>query len=276
MSLKIFDTHAHYTDAKYDVDRESLFKKMYIEGVDKITLIGPNFDESKAEKALAYKYNGMSNMPHFYYTIGDHPDEIINELPESDVGVKHLGEMEALCKDNGENVSAVAIGEVGLDYFGDFKIADTYNHQKEWFIAYINLAKKLNLPIVVHSRDACEDTMKILKEYGKGLNGIIHCFSYEKEIALEYIKMGFHIGIGGVVTFKNARKLKEVAKEIPIESIVTETDCPWMAPTPHRGERNESTYIKFVIEEIGKIRNVDLESLSGILYNNAMQVYNLI
>lgn len=273
--MKIFDTHAHYSDTKYDEDREKLFKKMYIEGVDKICLIGPNKSESILEKGIFNKYNNCQDMPHFYYTVGDHPDEIIKDLPDSDAGVKHLAEMEALCKDENGNITAVAIGEIGLDYYGEQKNEDIYKHQQKWFIAYMELAKKLSLPIVVHSRDACEDTMRIVKEYGKSLGGIIHCFSYEKETAREYVKMGYYIGIGGVLTFKNARKLKEVVEDIELTSLVTETDCPWLAPTPHRGERNESTYIKYVLEEIARIKNMDIDEVSSILYENAKKVYRL-
>lgn len=274
--MKIFDTHAHYSDSKYDGDREELFKKIYIEGVDKICLIGPNMIESVAEKKLCCKYNKCNELPHFFYSVGDHPDEIINDLPESEIGVRHLCDMERLCMESDGKVSAVAIGEIGLDYYGDGKSENTYSHQQEWFIAYINLAKKLHLPIVVHSREACKDTFDIIKKYAKDVGGVIHCFSYEKEIALQYIDMGFYIGVGGVVTFKNARKLKEVVESIPIEYIVTETDCPFLAPTPHRGERNESSYIKYVIDEIARLKDLDVDKVSEKLYNNANKMYGLI
>ena len=164
---------------------------------------------------------------------------------------------------------------IGLDYYGDHKGKEDYELQKKWFIAEINLAKKLDLPIVVHSRDACKDTLDIIKTYAKGLTGIIHCFSYEKEVALEYVDMGYCIGVGGVVTFKNGRKLKEVVEAIPIENIVAETDAPWLTPMPYRGKRNESDYIKYVIEEIAKIKNIDVETTAEVLYNNALEVYGL-
>lgn len=267
--MKIFDTHAHYSDSKYDEDREELFKKMYIEGVDRICLIGPNLSETKEEKAIIQKYKDMDGIPKFCFTAGDHPDEIIKEKPDSEKGVKHLADFES------ELSGAVAVGEIGLDYFGDGKDENTYKHQKEWFIAFLELAKKLHLPIVVHSRDACKDTLDIIKTYGKDLTGIIHCFSYEKEIANEYIKMGYYIGIGGALTFKNNRKNKEVVENIPIESIVTETDCPWLAPTPHRGERNESDYIKLVIDEIARLKGTTADAISDVLYKNALDVYDI-
>ena len=272
--IKIFDTHAHYSDNVYDNDRETLFKKMYEDGVASITLIGASLEESKKEKELAIKCANAKGVPKFYYTIGDHPDEIPKFSPESQEGTDYLEVLENLCKTNGK-VDAIAIGEIGLDYHGDFKTEDDYKNQKEWFKCEISLAKNLNLPIVVHSRDACEDTFSIVKEYMKGMNGIIHCFSYEKEKAIEYAKLGFYIGVGGVVTFKNGRKLKEVVESIPIEKIVTETDAPWLSPTPHRGERNNSSYIKYVIEEIANLKGMDVEKTAEILYNNALDVYGL-
>lgn len=272
--IKIFDTHAHYNDQIYDVDREELFKRMYGDGVLDITLIGASLSESKEEKAIAESNKGVDGIPKLHYTIGDHPDEIIKVEPTSSEGVNHLNALENLCMD-GKQVSAVAIGEIGLDYHGDFKSEEDYRLQKKWFIAEIELAKKLNLPIVVHSRDACNDTLQTIKDNAKNYRGIIHCFSYESEIAEEYIKLGYHIGIGGTVTFKNARKVKEVVESIPIESIVTETDAPWLAPTPHRGERNESSYIRLVIEEIARLKAMEVEKASEILYQNALNVYNL-
>lgn len=272
--IKIFDTHAHYSAEIYDSDRKELFHKMFEEGVNAVTLIGASLEESKKEKELAVRYRDIENIPKFYYTVGDHPDEIPKFDPKSDLGANYLKELEELCFGDGK-IDAVAIGEIGLDYHGDFKTDFDYKNQAKWFIEEIELAKRLKLPIVVHSRDACKDTFDIVKEYAKGMNGIIHCFSYERETAIDYVKLGFHIGVGGVVTFKNGRKLREVVESIPIESIVTETDAPWLSPTPFRGKRNESTYIKYVIEEIAKIKNMSVEDASNILYNNALKVYNL-
>ena len=272
--MRIFDTHAHYSDEKYDEDRLQLFEKMYVDGVDKVTLIGASKIESEKEKNLAIKYNAIQKVPRFYYTVGDHPDEIIKASPESSEGLSYLDELRKLTQIDGKTL-ALAIGEIGLDYHGGFKTDWDYKNQKEWFIAEIELARSLNLPIVVHSRDACKDTLDIIKEHAKDLRGIIHCFSYEKEIAKEYIKLGYYIGIGGTVTFKNARKTKEVIEAIDLASIVTETDSPWLAPTPHRGERNDSSYIKYVIEEIAKLKNTELEKTAEILYDNALEVYNL-
>ena len=272
--MRIFDTHAHYSDEKYDIDRDELFSKMYNDGVDRVTLIGASKVESEKEKAIALKYNAMERVPKFYYTVGDHPDEILKCDPDSAEGVSYLDELKKIIYVDGK-VTAIAIGEIGLDYHGDFKNESDYENQKKWFIAELNIAKELNLPIVVHSRDACKDTLDMIKTYAKDLSGIIHCFSYEAEIAREYAKLGYYIGIGGTVTFKNGRKVKEVVDAVDIKSIVTETDAPWLAPTPFRGERNTSSYIKYVIEEIARIKNMDVEAAAEILYNNAKEVYNI-
>lgn len=273
--MKIFDTHAHYSDNIYDVDREELYKNMFAEGVSDIALIGASLENSKKEKEIAKAYNKKEGLPNFYYVIGTHPDEIPNFYPDSDEGKEYLKNLESLVYSDSGTIEAVAIGEIGLDYYGDNKTEEDYKRQKEWFIAELNLARKLDLPIVVHSRDACKDTLDIVKTFAKGLTGIIHCFSYEKDIALEYVKLGYCIGVGGVVTFKNGRKLKEVVEAIPLENIVTETDAPWLAPMPYRGKRNESSYIKYVIEEIAKIKRIDIDTLSEVLYNNAVEIYGL-
>ena len=273
--MKIFDTHAHYSDAVYDADRESVLKKIYEDGVTHAVLIGAGIVESKSEKELAREFNKLSGVPKLFFTIGDHPDEIPKIDPDSEEGTKYLLELENLCKDGRGIVEAVAIGEIGLDYHGDFKTDEDYKNQAKWFIAEIDLAKKLGLPIVVHSRDACKDTLELVKNYAKDLSGIIHCFSYEKEIAAEYVKLGYYVGVGGTVTFKNGRKIKEVVEHIPIENIVTETDAPWLSPMPYRGERNDSSRIKYVIEEIARLKNVDTEYAMNILYDNAFKVYRL-
>lgn len=274
--IKMFDTHAHYNDEIYNDDRKKVFSDMYANGVTHVTLIGASLKDSKSEKEIVNKYKSISNIPTLYYTIGDHPDEIPKFTPYSVEGVSYLNELELLCKDESGKVDAIAIGEIGMDYHGDFKTEEDFKNQERWFIAEIELAKKLNLPIVIHSRDACQITYDIVKQHASGVGGIVHCFSYEKEIAKEYIKLGFHIGIGGTVTFKNGRKVKEVVENIPIESIVTETDAPWLAPTPFRGKRNQSAYISYVIEEIARLKNMDIEKAADILYNNAFNVYKII
>lgn len=267
---KIFDTHAHYTDIKYDGDREKLFENIKLLGVTDTTLVSASLSESEKTRDLYIKCKDNENFPNMYFTIGEHPDEIITDHPESEIGIDHLNKLEKFTS------GAVAIGEIGLDYYGKEDLDPIYKkNQQEWFIAELNLAKKLNLPVVIHSRDACKDTMDIMKEYGKDLRGVIHCFAYEKDVALEYINMGYFIGVGGIITFKNARKLVEIVESIPLEYIVTETDSPYLAPVPHRGERNDSSNIKYVIEKIADIKKIDVDKCADIVYENAKRLYNI-
>ena len=167
----------------------------------------------------------------------------------------------------------VAVGEIGLDYYWD---NESHAMQKKWFIRQLELARELSLPVLIHSREAAADTMDIMKEYAGGLKGVIHCYSYSREMAKEYVKMGFYIGVGGVVTFKNARKLKETVEEIPLEAIVLETDCPYLAPVPFRGKRNHSAYIRYVAEEIAGLKGVAYEKVVAQTEMNAEKLYGIV
>ena len=166
----------------------------------------------------------------------------------------------------------MAVGEIGLDYYWD---NESHEVQKKWFVRQLNLARELDLPVIIHSRDAAEDTLNIMKEHGKGLRGVIHCFSYSKELAEEYEKMGFYIGIGGVVTFKNGKKLKEIAATIPLERILLETDCPYLAPEPHRGKRNSSLYIPHIAQEIADLRGITYEEVVAQTELNGKELFNI-
>ena len=166
----------------------------------------------------------------------------------------------------------VAVGEIGLDYHWDVEPREV---QQKWFIRQLDLARKVGLPVNIHSRDASEDTFLIIKEHASDLTGIIHCFSGSKELAAEYVKLGYYIGVGGVVTFKNGKKLKSVVEAIPLTSIVLETDCPYLAPEPNRGKRNESAYIQYVAEEIARLKGISVEEILTQTEINAKQVYQL-
>lgn len=250
----IFDTHAHYDDEQFNDDRDILLTHMEDNGVSTIINVGASLDGCKNSIALAEKY------PFIYAAIGVHPDEVgsLNE------------ETFAWLKKQCEHQKVVAVGEIGLDYYWD---NESHDLQKKWFIAQLNIAKEKNLPVVIHSREAAQDTLEIMKEYAKDLTGIIHCFSYSVEMAKEYIKMGFYIGIGGVVTFKNSKKLKDVVSEIPLERIVLETDCPYLSPVPNRGKRNSSLNLKYVIEEIASIKDISPEEVIRQTELNAYTVY---
>jgi len=252
----IFDTHAHYDDEQFDTDRDELLKSMPENGVGAIVNVGASLEGCRRSMELARRY------PFVYAAVGVHPDEVgaLNE--------KTFAMLEEWCR--GDKV--VAVGEIGLDYYWDKEARDM---QKEWFIRQLELAGRVNLPVNIHSRDASEDTFQIMKEHGKGLKGIIHCFSGSRELAVEYVKLGFYIGVGGVVTFKNAKKLKQVVEAVPLESIVLETDCPYLAPQPYRGKRNQSGYIKYVAEEVAGLKDVTCEEVIRQTEENARRVYGI-
>lgn len=197
-----------------------------------------------------------------YAAVGVHPDEVgaLNE------------ETFARMKELFAKPKVVAVGEIGLDYYWDNEAHDL---QKKWFIRQLELARELDLPVLIHSREAAADTMEIMKQYGQGLNGVIHCYSYSKEMAREYVDMGYYIGVGGVVTFKNARKLKETVEEIPLSSILLETDCPYLAPEPNRGKRNSSLNLIYVAEKIAEIKGVTCEEVIAQTEANARKMYRL-
>lgn len=251
------DSHAHLDDERFDDDRETVIKNLKTDQIDIVINIGADIASSKSTLNLAQTYDNI------YSVVGVHPHSV-SEL----VGLG-LDEIEKLARDE----KTVAIGEIGLDYYYENSPKQL---QKEYFIEQIRLAKKLDLPIVIHSREAVKDTLDIIKsEKSSNLRGVMHCFSSSVEIAKEYVKLGFYIAIGGVVTFKNARVTKEVAKYVPLESLLIETDCPYLAPEPFRGKRNEPKYIKYTAEEIAKIKEVDLEEIAKITSANAKKLFEI-
>lgn len=254
--MMIFDTHAHYDDEQFDTDREELLTSMEENNVGTIVNVSATFDSCARVTKMALKY------PFMYAAVGVHPDEV-GALDD-----EKFAKMESLLSEE----KVVAVGEIGLDYYWD---NESHDLQKEWFIRQLDLARKHDLPVLIHSREAAADTMAIMKEHAQGLGGVIHCYSYSKEMAKEYVKMGFYIGIGGVVTFKNARKVKETVEEIPLTSIVLETDCPYLAPEPYRGKRNNSAYIRYVAEEIAKIKGISCEEVIAQTEENARKMYHL-
>lgn len=252
----IFDTHAHYDDAQFDEDREELLNSMQEQGVGVIVNVSATYDSCESVVDMVQKY------PFMYAAVGIHPDEV-GSLTE-----ERFARMEELFQRD----KVVAVGEIGLDYYWD---NESHDIQKKWFVRQLDLARRLSLPVLIHSREAAADTMEVMKEQAKGLKGIIHCYSYSREMAREYVKMGFHIGVGGVVTFKNARKLKETVEEIPLTSIVLETDCPYLAPVPYRGKRNQSGYIRYVAEVIAEIKGVSFDEVVAQTRENAREVYGV-
>lgn len=252
----IFDSHAHYDLEQFDEDRDELLSSMGDHQVGAIVNVGANWNSVTETVALAEKY------PHVYAAVGIHPDEV-GILDE---------ERFAFLKEQCQRDKVVAVGEIGLDYYWDHESHDV---QKKWFIRQLELARELDLPVSIHSREAAADTMEIMKTHGRGLRGVIHCFSYSLEQAREYIKMGYHIGVGGVVTFKNGRKLKEIVTEIPLEHILLETDSPYLAPEPFRGKRNDSSYLTYVAEEIANLKGITCAEVIAQTEKNARELFGL-
>lgn len=256
----IFESHAHYDDRQFDPDREALLEMLPQQGIGCVVNIGSCIETTKSSLKLARQY------PYIYAAVGVHPSDAA-ELNE--VNFAWL-KTQALTANK-----VAAIGEIGLDYYWD-KEAKVRENQKKWFIRQLELAKEAQLPVVIHSRDAAADTLDIIREHHHGeTGGVIHCFSYSKEIAREYLNMGYYIGVGGVVTFNNAKALKDVVADTPLERILLETDCPYLAPVPHRGRRNSSEYLPLVVQAIAEIKGVTEQAVEEETWNNASRMYQL-
>ena len=204
-----------------------------------------------------------THLPFIYGAAGVHPDDV-GELNE-----ENFMRLRAILREE----KMVAVGEIGLDYYWD---NESHEVQKTWFIRQLELARELEMPVIIHSREAAADTLQIMKEHARGLKGVIHCFSYSAEMAREYVKMGFFIGVGGVVTFKNSRKLKEVVEETPLEYLLLETDCPYLAPVPNRGKRNSSLNLVYVAEQIAELKQLSYDEVVEQTEKNARRLYNLL
>ncbi len=256
--MYIIDTHAHYEDEAFDADRETLLKKIRESGIGVVVNIGSSMETTKKTLALTKKYDFI------YGAAGVHPSEI-EELEDESC----YRELEKMAKED----KIVAIGEIGLDYHWETPDREL---QKKHFEKQLELAKKVKKPVVIHSRDAAADTLEIMKgAYKQDIGGIIHCFSYGKEMAREYLNMGYYLGIGGVITFKNSKKLKEVVEYMPLSRLVLETDSPYLAPEPNRGKRNSSLNLGHVIRAIAALKQVTEQEVVDAAYENACRVYGL-
>ena len=258
--MKIFDTHAHYDDEAFDKDRDELLTSLFSGDIGAVVNVGASLEGCIESVRLAEKYDNI------YAAIGVHPDDY--ERLEREESFMDWLKKEALT-----NNKVVAIGEIGLDYYYDEPGREL---QKKWFARQLELAREVSKPVIIHSRDACADTIDILKiGHASEVGGIIHCYSYSKETVKTFYDMNFYFGIGGVLTFKNAKKLIEAADVIPLERIVLETDCPYLAPVPNRGKRNDSSNIQYVIEKLADIKGVTKEQIAEVTYQNACRVYGL-
>lgn len=318
--MRIFDTHAHYDSGQFNEDRDELLKKIY-EATDesggvpvrRIINVGADMASSQTTLELSRKYD------HIFAAVGVHPDsageliwcpekcakyenEIIDasaikdsednlgqeigKVDDSDTEDPYKDITEEICNRNRELLKnlaqqkkVVAIGEIGLDYHWDIWPRDTQKKAFEW---QWKLAEELKLPVIIHSRDAAEDTLNMIRGFYETKRNtydlqkaVMHCYSYSPEHAEEYLKMGLMFGIGGVVTFKNAKKLKEVVDLLPLDKILLETDCPYMAPDPFRGKRNNSGYLTYVAEKIAEIKGVDVKTVYDTTWDNAEEFFDL-
>lgn len=254
MYNNIFDTHSHYDDEQFSADRAELLTAIHKNGVTEVVTCGCDIESTEVSESLAEQFDFI------YFASGFHPENL------EGASLSDLDKIEKFAK----HEKCVAIGEIGLDYHW---MISSKEKQKEFFRAQIELAKKVNLPVIVHDREAHGDTLDILKEAKP--SGVVHCFSGSREMAKEIIRLGMYIGLNGVVTFKNARKSLEVVKEIPLDRLVLETDCPYLAPEPHRGKRNDSTYIPFIAERIGEVLGRNAQDILNITCENAKKLYNI-
>ena len=253
----IFDTHAHYDDEAFNEDREAVIKSLAAAGVETVVNIGASMASSETTLELTRNY------PFIYGTAGVHPSETA-ELDE---------EKFQRLKEIVREPKIVAVGEIGLDYYWEKPAHDI---QKNWFERQLELAREVNLPVVIHSREAAKDTLEIMKAAKAGdMGGVIHCFSYGKDMAREYLDMGFFLGIGGVLTFKNAKKLREVVEYAPMAQLVLETDSPYMAPEPNRGKRNTSANLPYVVNMMAEIKGLSPEDVIAATEKNARRIYRM-
>lgn len=253
--MMIFDTHAHYDDEAFDADREELLRSLPEHGIEAVVNVGASIQTTKNTLELIKKY------PFVYGAVGVHPNET-GELNDHLIDwLSHVA----------REPKVVAIGEIGLDYHWEEPEPEI---QKHWFVRQLDVARKTGLPVIIHSRDAAKDTMDLMKAEKAGeIGGVIHCYSYSLEQAKEYLNMGFYLGIGGVLTFNNAKKLKEVVEYMPLDRIVLETDCPYLSPVPNRGKRNSSLNLPYVVAEISRIKQIPEEKVIEATNRNAKKMY---
>ena len=250
-----FDSHAHYDDERFDEDRMQLIESLSEKGVDWIINVAADMKSCYTSLELAKKYSFI------YSSVGVHPHEV-EGLTDADIN-----KMEKLASED----KVVAIGEIGLDYYYDYSSREM---QRTWFMKQLLMAKQLNLPVIIHSREASQETFDIIRESDVE-EGVIHCFSGSYELAKEYVKKGFYVGVGGSLTFKNAKKTVEVVEKIELDKILIETDSPYLTPVPYRGNRNDSSYLKFVVQKIAEIKGISEDEVARITSKNAKKLFRI-
>lgn len=256
--MKVFESHAHYDDEKFDLDRDNIIQEIHKNGVERIISAGYSTESSKKAIELSKKYEFI------YATCGISPNDI------QGVKLENLDNIRLLAK---ENKKVVAIGEIGLDYYWN---KENKEEQKKFFIKQVEIANELNLPIVIHTRDAIMDTINILKnKITCKRKGVFHCCPLNIELVKEAIKLGFYISMAGPITFKNSKNAEEIIKYVPKDKILIETDSPYLAPEPVRGSRNNSSNLKFIVEKIATVKNVSIEEIENITFNNTCNIFGI-
>lgn len=260
--MELFDTHSHYNDEKFDKDREQIIKETYEAGITKFVCAGYNIESSQKAIELSQKYE-------FIYSIcGISP----NDIPQSDQELwKDIEKITKIIKENKTN-KLVAIGEIGLDYYWN---KENKELQTEAFIKQIDLANELNLPIVIHSRDASVDTINVIKEHTVKKAGIFHCCQFNQEMIKQALELGYYISFAGPVTFKNSKNASDIVKLVPLDKILIETDSPYLSPEPNRGKRNDSRNVKFIAQKIANFKEMPIDEIAKITYENALRIFTI-
>lgn len=254
--MKIFETHAHYDDAAFDADRDALLEEMLSAEIETIVNVGASRAGCEASLELAGRY------PAVYAAVGIHPEEIETLT---------MQDLDWLAQTALENPKVVAVGEIGLDYHYP---EPGRQRQQEGFRQQLTIASSVKKPLIIHSREACADTLACMRHaHAEQTGGVLHCYSYTKEAVKEFLEMGFYIGIGGVVTFKNARKLVETVEVLPMDRILLETDCPYLAPEPNRGKRNDSRNLCDVAKKIAQIKGTTAQEVISRANENAHRLF---
>lgn len=260
--MEFFDSHSHYNDEKFKEDREKIIQETYQSGVTKFICAGYDIETSKLSLEIAKKYE------YIYSICGISP----NDVPKSENQIEeNINQIEEILKSD-KNNKIVAIGEIGLDYYWN---KENKEIQKQTFINQIKLANTYNLPIVIHTREAVEDTIKILKENEVNNKGVFHCCPLNKELIKQALKLDFYISFAGPITFKNSKNAEEIVKMVPLEKMLIETDSPYLAPEPKRGTRNDSRNVKYIAEKIANFKNIQLEQVANATYENAKQIFKI-
>lgn len=261
--MEFFDSHAHYNDEKFNDDREEIIQKIYLSSVTRLINAGYSIKSSESAYEIAKKYDWM-------YTIsGISP----NDIPEGEKELHiQLNKLANFINDKKASKKIVAIGEIGLDYYWNKNNIDL---QKEAFTRQIGIANSMDLPIVIHTREAIMDTLEILKKHQVVKKGVFHCCPLNRELVKEGLKLGFYISFAGPITFKNSKNANEIIEMCPLDRILIETDSPYLSPEPNRGKRNDSRNVKYIAKKIAEVKNIELEKIAQITYENAMRIFEI-